>query len=380
MTRTNELPPADFLADVEHLEALSPLWQSSTGFPFRFIPSLGVLAGPSAKRTLESLVGRPPYIWIRRIKGQLASRRQQRGSSSFYSSRDVAALSLPADAVVIYRPLRGLVALSAASGRVLKILHGADQAAQIAQEERVAVLAHRSMASPLVPRLFESGMCDATTRWTFTELAPNTRPLLLPRIFPLGSAHRFRTRELSAFLFALCRGSSWEVTSHEGWFRILQELVRGTKNPPVFTSLMTHARDALAQSPESSAVFSLIHADLKIEHIHRSDTGCFVIDWGMTSRGPILIDWFWELLMLRLPFYYGPVAEAYLGWLKGLRPKPPRVIARNLDGFFKLVKRELGVDTPRDAWRFQLLGATIHLHCFRDALLGVSPTPQARLL
>jgi hypothetical protein len=381
MTRIHEPPPADFLADCRHLEVLSGLWGSSTGFPFRLIPSLGVLAGPSAKKTLEALVGRPPYMWLRRIKGEIAHQRRQRGSRGLHRiPDDEVVLSLPADAVVLYRPLRGLVALSAAAGRVLKILHGAEQVAQIAQEERVAILAHQSMALPLVPRLFDSGMCGETTRWAFTELAANTRPLLLPRIFPLGSAHRFRTRELSAFLFELCRVSPWEVTPQERWFTSLQELVRGTRNPEVFAGLMTHARDALAQSPDCGAVFSLIHADLKIEHIHRSDKGCFVIDWGMASQGPIIIDWFWELLMLRLPFYYGPMTEAFIAWLKGTRLNPPGIISRNLEDFFALVKRELGVDVPRRAWRFQVLAATVHLHYLRDTLLGVSPRRIARLL
>jgi hypothetical protein len=81
MTRVHDSLPDDFLADRGHLEELSGLWQSSTGFPFSFIPSLGVLAGPSAKKTLESLVGRPPYIWLRRIKGQIASRGQQQGGA-----------------------------------------------------------------------------------------------------------------------------------------------------------------------------------------------------------------------------------------------------------------------------------------------------------
>jgi hypothetical protein len=380
MTRPHDLPPADLSEDRRHLEELSGLWQSNTGFPFRFIPSLGVLAGPSAKKTLESLVGRPPYIWLRRIKGEIAYRRLKRASREFRKTQDQFLLSLPADAVVVHRGLRGLVALSAKSGRALKIVHGADQAAQFAQEESVALLAHRLMPSPLIPRVFESGICDDTTRWAFTELAPNTRPLLLERIFPLGPAHRFRTRELSNFLFALCKAASWEVIPHEHWVAILQELVRGTKNPAAFTRLMILARDALAQSPDSGAIFSLIHADLKIEHIHRSDEGCFVIDWGMTSRGPIIIDWFWELLMLRLPSFYAPASEAYLGWLKGTRPNPPTIIRRNLEGFYTLVNNELGVDVPKDAWRFQVLAATIHLHCLRDALLGVSPGRVARLL
>jgi hypothetical protein len=281
---------------------------------------------------------------------------------------------------VIYRPTRGLVALSAASGRVLKILHGADEAVQIAHEESVAVFAHRLMPSPLIPRFFKSGKCDDDTQWTFTELAPNTRPLLMPRLFPLGSAHRFRMSALATFLFELYKASSWELSPNEQWFGILEKLVHETKNPTVFTRLLIHARHAMRQAPKSGAVFSLIHADLKIEHIHRSDTGCFVIDWGMASRGPIIIDWFWELLMLRLPFYYGPITDAFIAWLMGTRSNPPGIISRNLEEFFALVKRELGVHVPRGAWRFQVLAATIHLHCLRDALLGVSPRPIARLL
>jgi hypothetical protein len=379
MTGPNESLPADFLADCRHLEQLSGLWQSNTGFPFRMISSLGVLAGPSAKKTLEAIVGRPPYIWIRRMKGRFASRYQQRSSNDLFKSGAVIDLALPADAVVVYRPLGGLVALSATSGKVLKIVHGADQASQV-RDERVALLAHRSMAFPLIPRLFESGMCDDTTRWAFTALAPNSRPLLLPRIFPLGSAHQFRTRELSAFLFELYRASTWAEKPHEYWFASLQELVRGTRNPNVYAGLMTHARDALAQSPECRTVFSLIHADLKIEHIHRSDEGCFVIDWGMTSQGPIIIDWFWELLMLRLPFYYRSVTQGYLGWLRGTRPDPPDTIRRNLEGYFALVESELGVNVPQIAWRFQMLAATIHLRCLREVLLGITPGSRARLL
>jgi hypothetical protein len=372
MKPNDSLKERDFLQHCERLRELTYLWNADTGYAFRFIESLGVYAGPTAGKTLQALVGVPPYVWLRRLKGTLVRRRHGASHSPGDLRRKIT-LNLPSDAVVIYRAFRGLVVISASSEGVLKLLNARAELVRLTQEEWVARYTHDAMAASLVPRLLDSGTCRDGSRWNWTALAPNTRPLVMQRLFPLTKWHRFRVTTLSTFLFELYRACGWESVSHEQWYASLQGLVSQLKDSDLFAPLLALAEDALGSAPEGTAIFSLVHGDLKVEHIHRSSQGCCIIDWGMSTRGPIAIDWFLELIMLRLPSYDAATAKAYTAWLRGEASGPPDSISKNLHEFYELIKCELGVEVPITGWRFQMIAATIHLHCIRNAALGYTP-------
>jgi hypothetical protein len=371
-------PKHALLRHLPTLEALADIWNVAVGTPVRPHPLFPMVAGPAGRRTIEHIYGSPPIYWLWAAKFWL---RELASRPVHDDVRFSMHLPLPADVVVVSRGWNsGLVAVSHRANRVLKIFHSLSGDRRIQREIDTYEQFSRIGVDLPVPALVNHGTGRNGDTWLCTEFASNTRPLIAERISQLGAWHRWRKRNLEDFLFLVYKASAPTILPAGEWLTGLQSQATACVDAELAASLSVFLESARRSAPapsKPSVVLALVHGDLKPEHVHRSGDGFAVIDWGNSIRGPIAVDWFYDLLLLRLPRHVQRHLHAYLSWLCGEREDLPLVLETILGEFFAIQAAQFGLRIHTTEWRFQMLATTVSLQLMRVTTAGFSPEKRA---
>lgn len=355
------------------LERLADHWPRSVRTHLYFDTARGVIVGPDPAETLKSLYGGVGPRLLRNFKQHLSILRHGRRSRRSIRLTEHS-LPLPADAVLVPRPMnRGMVVISASSRLVLKLYHGERPARQLENEAGAYLAVDRSSILPPMPRLIAIGCCEPGANWLFQEFAPNTRPVVLGRLLRCTEWPNIIEHVVSPRLFPFYRVAGTTVISGRQWIERLRERAAASPNAEMLGVILSRAEDAIPEGTDPGVVLSRVHGDLSPEHLHRSETTWYLVDWGHSDVAPIMIDWCADLLMLRPSWFCRRTEDTIASWIAGRFVRPDRHLRRILGGFYDCQQNHLGLEVPSRFWRYQVLAAIVELHCLRLETLGFPP-------